>query len=149
MCRIIFTPLQTHQQHVTPWCTAIILPPQIGLVSRTPDAIAAKVQKLLQKPEYAQAAAAAGQKTRSVCGPALTAWLLADFARGLPEVETDSLDSSVDESSVEVGAKKEHKGREKSKEKEDSDGGWWPHFNSNMIRNRSSGDLSRAAVAAQ
>lgn len=91
-------------------------------------------------------------------GAALTSWLLADFARGAPDVESDSAEDS--DESGDVPAKQEGKGtdgkgkegRDRGKQKgdkADSDGGWWPHFSTHMIRNRSSGGLARAAVAAQ
>jgi hypothetical protein len=122
---------------------------QIGLINHTPDAIASKIQKLLSKPEYAANAAAAGEKVRSVCGPALTAWLLADFARPPPEVETDSADSTDDTEAAVAGNKKpsykQHSadgGKEKEKGKENS---WWPRFDR---RTQSTGDLSRSAVVA-
>jgi hypothetical protein len=121
---------------------------QVGLINHTPDAIAGKIQKLLSKPEYAANALSAGQKVRSVCGPALTAWLLADFARPPPEVETESADSTDTEEAVAGKKKPSYKqrsadgGKEKEKEKEKS---WWQRFDR---RTQSTGDLSRSAVVA-
>jgi hypothetical protein len=112
---------------------------QISLLNHTPEAISAKIQKLLGQPQYAAAAAMAGEKMRSCCGPALTAWLLADFARDPPEVETDSDVSSDDTERVRTGGKK---GRDKEKEKELSTV-WWPKFD----KHRSKG-LSRSAVSS-
>lgn len=124
---------------------------QIGLINHTPDAIAGKIQKLLSKPEYAANAASAGQKVRSVCGPALTAWLLADFARPPPEVETDPADSTDDtEEAVSARKKPSYKqrsadgGKEKETEKA-KEKSWWPRFDR---RTQSTGDLSRSAVIA-
>lgn len=82
---------------------------------------------------------------RSVCGPALTAWLLADFARPPPEVETDSADST-DETEELVGVKKLKQKTKKEKIKSDSEEkSWWPRFDR---RTKSADDLARSAVAA-
>jgi hypothetical protein len=110
---------------------------QISLLNHTPEAISAKIQKLLGQPQYAAAAAMAGEKMRSCCGPALTAWLLADFARDPPEVETDSDVSSDDTEKVGAGGKK---GKDKDR---DLSTVWWPKFD----KHRSKG-LSRSAVSS-
>jgi hypothetical protein len=123
---------------------------QIGLINHTADAIAAKIQKLLSKPEYAAKAASAGEKMRSVCGPAVTAWLLADFARPPPVVESDSAASADDTAAEVVGGssssrKKQQKAKKKGAAAEKGGGSWWPRFDR---RSRSTGDLARGAVAA-
>jgi uncharacterized membrane protein len=63
------------------------------------EALAAAITALLGERRFAAAAADAGAKTRKCCGPALTAWLLADFARGPPpdcepEFDNDGEDGS-------------------------------------------------------
>lgn len=126
-------------------CVLCVL--QIGLINHTADAIAAKIQKLLSKPEYAANAASAGQKMRSVCGPAVTAWLLADFARPPPEVESDSA-ASADDTAELVGGSSSRKKKQQAKKEGTADkgeGSWWPRFDR---RSRSTGDLARGAVAA-
>lgn len=125
---------------------------QIGLINHTADAIAAKIQKLLSKPEYAANAASAGEKMRSVCGPAVTAWLLADFARPPPEVESGSAASADDTAELVGGgssSSRKKKQQQQAKKEGTADnkgeGSWWPHFDR---RSRSTGDLARGAVAA-
>lgn len=60
------------------------------------EVLAGKIQALLSDPHFAQVAAEAGHKTRKCCGPALTAWLLADFARAPPPCEQSDEESEAD-----------------------------------------------------
>lgn len=69
---------------------------QVSPVNHTRETIASKIQRLLNRPEFTAASAAASRKIRACCGAALAAWLLADFARGAPDVEPDSADSADD-----------------------------------------------------